>query len=226
MTARKKLLISGCSFTHGCETHNAFMHVKNVEQSYSSHLAKLLNVDLDNRALSGASNDYIFFSLVKEIRNTNSSTIHSVIAAWTNVNRLTWRCNDRYWMFNVPWSASVKQLSQDGLTFEPWAENIQIKDVSFNVDDVDYLGSLVNAHEFLSRNYLTDTYELATKSLIYSEALRAICQTKNIKLFELQVYPTAPHFPGYRLKTKHQGHPTAQEHQKIAQELYQEFYLQ
>ena len=34
-----KLLVSGCSVTHGCELYNGFMHPENIKLSYSQHLA-------------------------------------------------------------------------------------------------------------------------------------------------------------------------------------------
>ena len=224
MIKKQVLLVGGCSFTHGCETYNGFMHSKNVENSYSHHLAKQLDVDLINLALSGASNDYIFFSLASQLRKRDPSQIHSVIAAWTNVNRLTWRCQDRYWLYNAPWSTTSRSLAHDQLEFSDWGKNIEKGGVWFNVDDNQYLDSLMDTHKFFIDNYLCDTDELNEKLFSYSESLRAMCQTRNIKLIELQVYGISSEFSGYRIKTPHNKHPTAQEHEKIAQELYQEFY--
>lgn len=34
-----KLLVSGCSVTHGYELYNGFMHPENIKLSYSQHLA-------------------------------------------------------------------------------------------------------------------------------------------------------------------------------------------
>jgi hypothetical protein len=84
-----KLLVSGCSITHGAELYNNFMHPENIKKSYSAHLAKILDVDLINVAMSAASNEYIFHSLLEEIKKNND--LHSVIVMWTTSGRLYWK---------------------------------------------------------------------------------------------------------------------------------------
>ena len=59
----RKLLVSGCSMTHGAELYNGFMHPENIKLSYSQHLANMLDCELINVALSAGSNEYIFHSI-------------------------------------------------------------------------------------------------------------------------------------------------------------------
>jgi hypothetical protein len=200
------------------------MHTKNVEQSYSKVLANMLDVDLVNVALSGGSNDYIFFSTVEQILTTPADKIHSVVVAWTNCARLTWKCNDRYWMFIGPWATTIKSTTPDALDFPDWKTNVEHKDVWVNTDDTVYLDELILQHKFFVNNYLSDRQELSKKLSAYSTSINAICQQRNIKLVELAIYDSPPVTKPYKLKTPFKGHPTAEQHQLIAQELFNEFY--
>ena len=92
-----KLLVSGCSVTHGAELHNGFMSTENIKQSFSAHLAEKLGLELINVALSGGSNEYIFHSAIQQIQQC--SDISHVLIAWTSICRLCWKANGRYYFF-------------------------------------------------------------------------------------------------------------------------------
>lgn len=224
MTKRQKLLVSGCSFTHGCETYNGFMHAKNVEQSYSKFLSDLLDTDLINVALSGASNDYIFFSIIDEILKRDPSEIHSVVVAWTTVSRLTWKSEGRYWLYTGTWATTVKPQTSGQLDFPDWDRNISKDGVWYNTDDKNNLDALLVSNKFFVDNYLLDFNELTHKLKIYSTAINDMCKQRQIKLVELLPYPIRGFDHGYRIKTPHRGHPTSEEHKNIADELFEVFY--
>ena len=54
---RKKLLVSGCSFTS-----DNFMY-DGIEKRWCHHVADKLNMDIVNLGKSGAGNEYIFSSI-------------------------------------------------------------------------------------------------------------------------------------------------------------------
>lgn len=210
------LLVSGCSVTQGCETVDGFMHPDNVKHSYSFHIANHLNVELINTALSGGSNDWIFFSTMENIQKVKN--IHSVIVAWTSPERLTWKCQNRFWMFIGPWCTSISEK------FPAWRRNIEHNSVWFNTDEPEYIDVLKQHHKFFVNNYLSDSEELAKKLKSYSIALEAVCNQKNIKLIQIKAYDRVPlDIPSIDLHIPR--HPNASEHKIIAENLLQQFYL-
>jgi len=104
----KTLLVSGCSITHGSELFNDFMHPENIKLSYSQHLADRLNCNLLNVALSAASNEYIFHSIVDALGEIQN--IHSIIVMWTAYCRLYWKTNDRHYFFHNGNATSMENL--------------------------------------------------------------------------------------------------------------------
>jgi hypothetical protein len=226
-TSTPVLLVSGCSLTHGCEIHNSFMHPKNVEGSYSRIIADKLGLDLKNVALSGASNDWIFLSIMEQMRKLDN--IHSVIVAWTGLTRFTWQYQDRFWMMCGPWATSIKRISSDGMEFPDWKRNIEEGGVWYNTDDLDCLETLKKHHRLFVEHYLDDRQGLKEKLLSYSMALRSTCHARGIKFVELAAYEEAripgAHYLGdgksWRTRSPH---PDPSGHKEIAEEILNKFY--
>ena len=204
----KKLIISGCSITHGAETVNGFMHPDNITNSYSYHLAKWMDLDLVNVALSGGSNDDIFHSLMQEINSTPTEQIHSVVAAWTCVNRLHWVNKGRHWFFISGWASSMENLYD-------WEFHQHSTHTAFITGDSNsILETLHDQHRFFIDNYLDDSEYLEKKLLNYKRALRSCCEQKSIKFIDINIMD----------EWKEPRHPTCDEHIKIARKFYQKFY--
>ena len=221
------LLVSGCSVTHGCEIYNSFMHPKNVQGSYSQVIADELNLNLKNVALSGGSNDWIFLSLIEQLRKLDN--IHSVIVAWTGLSRFTWVHKERFWMMNGPWATSIKRTLSENMEFSDWTQNIEEAGVWFQTDNANYLETLKTHHRLFVENYLDDFKGLTEKLISYSVALRAVCESKNIKLVELATFndatiPNAYYFSSKEKWRTGKHHPTAEEHKLIAKEILNKFY--
>jgi len=205
---KKKLLISGGSITHGAETVNGFMHPDNITNSYSYHLAKWMDLDLVNLALSGGSNDDIFHSLIQEINNTPSEHIHSVIADWTRVNRLHWVNKGRHWFFAPGWASSMENLYD-------WEHHQHSTNAAFITGDSDsILKTLYDQHRFFIDNYLDDSEYLEKKLLNFKKALRSHCEQKNIRFIDIDMWD----------EWKEYRHPTADEHLQLARRFYDKFY--
>jgi hypothetical protein len=204
----KKLIISGCSITHGAQTVNGFMHVDNIKNSYSNHIASWLGLDLINVALSGGSNEYIFHSLLEEITKIEADDIHSVIAAWTSVNRLHWVNKGRHWFFIPGWASSMKDLYNWEYHQHP------CEDVRITGDSDALLDTLHDQHQFFIDNYLDDTSYLKKQLDHFKSALQTFCDHKKIKFISIDIR-TEWHLP---------KHPNAQEHLDLAKRLYNKFY--
>ena len=205
----KKLLVSGCSITHGAELYNGFMHPENIKLSYSQHLANKLDCELINVALSAGSNEYIFHSIVDQIEKNND--IESVIIMWTTTGRLYCYCNNRHYFILGNFASSMVDL----VNFEMY--NKTVDDCWFTGDNDDILNKLAETHKFFVTDYFDRDEELS-KLKNYSTVLRALCDQKKIKLVELtwkdikEVWKIG------------QTHPTASEHEKIADLIYERYY--
>ena len=217
------LIVAGCSVAHGCETYNGFMHPENVRKSFSQHLANRIGVNLCNIALSGASNDYIFFSAIQELEK--SKNIHSLIVSWTSISRLTWNNNNRYWMFIPGWATSIERYSNH--EFAEWKRNIQDGSTSFNSDRPEDIDILKSQHRFFIDNYLYDLNTLTERLQVYRIALQAICKERDIKLVEITPFNLSNgvyrygHGQPWNIRARH---PTKEEHVLIAQEIFDKFY--
>jgi hypothetical protein len=205
----KKLLVSGCSITHGAELYNGFMHPENIKLSYSQHLANKLDCELINVALSAGSNEYIFHSIVDQIEKNND--IESVIIMWTTTGRLYWKCNNRHYFILGNFASSMVDLIDFKMC------NKTVDDCWFTGDNDDILNKLAKTHKFFVTDYFDRDEELS-KLKNYSTVLRALCDQKKIKLVELtwkdikEVWKIG------------QTHPTASEHEKIADLIYERYY--
>lgn len=88
-TMRKKLLVSGCSFTE-----HTFIK-DGIEKRWCHHVADKLNMDLVNLGKCGAGNEYIFSSIYDYLKSKNR-TPDMVIAAWSRVQRRDYQIRG-YW---------------------------------------------------------------------------------------------------------------------------------
>lgn len=211
MTNRKKLIVSGCSMTHGAELFHPFMHQKNIELSYSRYISDLLDCDLINVALSGGSNEYIFHSIIEAL-NKNQN-IHSVIVMWTTFGRLYWKNNDRHYFITSNYASSMLSFNE-GMKFETIGNKYKISS-----DAADMVSKLDSIYKFLITDYFSTTEE--NKKLIhYKTALTSICATKQIKIIHLD-WSSTEITKSCMMNGKH---PTINEHKEIAKIIYKRYY--
>ena len=207
----KKLLVSGCSMTHGAELYNGFMHPENIKLSYSQHLANMLDCELINVALSAGSNEYIFHSIVEQIEKNND--IESVIVMWTTTGRLYWKCNNRHYFILGNFASSMVEL----VNFKK--HNKTVDNCQFTGDNDDIVNKLAETHKFFVTDYFDRDEELS-KLKNYSTVLRALCDHKKLKLVELT-------WQSNEIVSKcmtSARHPTAEEHKQLANNIYKEYY--
>lgn len=76
---RKRLLVSGCSFTE----HNPL--VDGIRRRWCHYVADKLGMDLINLGYPGAGNEYIFSSIFDKIKKGSKPDM--VIAAWSKAER-------------------------------------------------------------------------------------------------------------------------------------------
>jgi hypothetical protein len=207
---KQKLLVSGCSITHGAELHNGFMHEENVKRSYSAYLSRALDTELVNVALSGASNEYIFHSIMDHLHTVNN--IHSVVVMWTSNERLYWKNQNRHWFVLPRWASSMVDL----VNFE--MHNKQEHGAWFTGDSDQVINDLSAVYPFLIQNYF-DSQEMAKKTRNYRQAIQAHCDAKQIKLVELTIHDLIPN-----KLIPHTKHPSDSEHESIAKFILEKYY--
>jgi len=204
-----KFLVSGCSITHGAELHNGFMSPENIKQSFSTALAKQLNLELINVALSGGSNEYIFHSVINALEQQND--IDRVLVVWTSHTRLYWKSHNRHYFVMPLWSSSMIDLEN----FE--MHDTQRGDVWITGDNRQIVDTLADMHKFFVDNYF-DVNELSAKAKHYDTCLQHLCHAKNIKYLGLHVDDIA------NCWGRQPRHPNAEEHKKIAEFIFDKFY--
>jgi len=85
---RKKLIVSGCSFT---DENFQSLSAPDYDCSFPKWpelLAKKLNMECVNLGANGAGNNYIYETLLEEITRTPKDEIGLVLAAWSQSNRV------------------------------------------------------------------------------------------------------------------------------------------
>jgi hypothetical protein len=84
---KKILLVSGCSFT--TDDYNSLFHPEEDMSwdKWPKILAKMLNMDYVNLAMSGAGNEYISNTIIDQIEIMDKSKIGLVIPAWSQCRR-------------------------------------------------------------------------------------------------------------------------------------------
>ena len=84
---RKKLIVSGCSFTTNNFRSSAYPLQTFNFKKWPELLAEKLDMDLVNLAFSGAGNRFVLSTLTDAIIRTPKEEIGLVIAAWSQSNR-------------------------------------------------------------------------------------------------------------------------------------------
>lgn len=206
-----KLLVSGCSMTHGAELYNGFMHPNNVKLSYSQHVADALGVENLNVAMSAGSNEYIFHSLMENILNHDD--IHSVIAMWTTTGRKYWKCNGRH--YSLVGNSALSMV--DLVNFKRHDKGTNGPNI---VGDSAEIVDVLEKHiPFFVTNYYDHNEELK-KLNHYQESLKSLCKLKNIKLINLD-WTSYPSFVNLMMTGKH---PTADKHKELAKHILSNYY--
>lgn len=206
----KTLLVSGCSITHGATLHNGFIHPENVKKSFSQHLANRLDCELVNVALSAGSNEYIFHSLIQQIKQTEN--IHSLVVVWTGLDRLYWKTNNRHYFFLGNFASSVVDL----VNFK--MHDKKVNDCWFTGDNENIVDRISTAHHFFVTDYFDHTR--AQQHLDdYKFLLAEICNSRGIKLVSLEWKDI-----DVGKWIKQARHPDATEHIQIAELIYKKYY--
>lgn len=84
---KKKLIVSGCSFTEKNYKSASLPHLDCLWPKWPELLGNKLNMDVINLGFSGAGNRYILQTLIETIERTPKDEIGLVIAAWSQSNR-------------------------------------------------------------------------------------------------------------------------------------------
>ena len=205
----KKLLVSGCSVTHGAELYNGFMSPENIKQSFSADLAKKLNLELINVALSGGSNEYIFHSIIDALENHQD--IDRVLVVWTGPTRLYWKCNNRHYFILPSWASSMVDLENFDM------HDSQQNGVWITGDSDEIVQTLQHTHRFFVDHYF-DNEESSKKMKHYDLCLTKLCSSLNIPYLSLNMSRIAWAW------NNQPRHPTADEHLKISNYIYNTFY--
>ena len=88
---RKKLIVSGCSFTTNNYKSTTYPEMNCDWSKWPELLAEKLDMDCVNLAFSGAGNHFIFQTIMDTIIRTPRDEIGMVIAAWSQANREDWQ---------------------------------------------------------------------------------------------------------------------------------------
>ena len=88
---RKKLIVSGCSFTTKDYRSSAYPQRDTSYPKWPELLAEKLDMDCINLAFSGAGNEFIFQTLCEAIIRTPRDEIGMIVAAWSQANRYDWQ---------------------------------------------------------------------------------------------------------------------------------------
>ena len=207
-----KLIVAGCSFTHGAGTHDPYMHERNIELSYSQYIADQLDCDNHNIAMSACSNDWIFHRTVDKI--SQGGDIHSVIVCWTYSTRMTWRANGTIYNLHPTFFCA----HDNPLNFKKFDADAP-PDMLIRAESQSHADEMKDMHPYVIRNMI-DEGEFKENQKRYSKTLQAFCQQKRIPLYE-----THP-MNYFNIGTFHtEGrHPNAKEHIAIGKRIIQEFY--
>lgn len=207
-----RLLVSGCSVTHGAELDTGFMSKRNIELSYSQHLADRLGLENTNVAMSAGSNAYIFNSLLENIYKYND--IHSVIVMWTTPYRFYHRHNSRHFLIRGDFVASFENPED--------ANKIKFskRGCRYMGDNQEVLDKLSKHHEFFV-DYGFDERNHSQTLQVYKKALQDICNQRDLKFIDLswQIEPLKD-----ALSDKEKRHPNVQEHKAVADWIYNKYY--
>jgi hypothetical protein len=218
------ILAFGCSITHGAELVYSTQHPDNILGSYPQIVADYLNDECKNYAVCGISNEGIFHKFLETVPKYNN--IHAVIIGWTSDLRDYWHCEGRDWFIIPSWCATTR----DGTL--PYVKDYTDTDIDLNprvcVDDVTYTQSLSDLYELIVK-YKFDAVEYSRKKQHYVEMVRLYCSKHNIKLIETTsmtpVDDIIIHIDNIGTWRKTLGHPTANDHRLIAEQIIEQYNL-
>ena len=208
-----KLLVSGCSITHGAELYNSFMSLENIKDSFPAHIAQRLGLELNNIALSGSSNEYIFHSLVNSI--CTDKDVKEVLAVWTSNDRLYWKNNARHYFLVPGWMSSMV----NEYNFVPRERTVDGAWITGDTDEI--VEELASVYKFFVVHYL-GSRELESKLSNYRQCLRQLCVSKNINYKDIQIFDFT-HIGNW---FKEKRHPNKQEHIELANIIFERLYNQ
>jgi len=209
----KKIIVAGCSFTHGAGTDHPYMSKRNIELSYSQYIADQLHCDNHNIAMSACSNDWIFHRTVDKI--LQGGDIHSVIVCWTYSARMTWRSNGNIYNLHPTLFCAHK----NPMNFQKFYDGDAPKGTLVRAETREHADELSDMHPYVVRNMVDDA-EFQENQKRYSKTLQAFCQQQNIVLHET-------HPMNYRnIGTFHKEsrHPNAEEHVEIGKRIMDQYY--
>lgn len=207
-----KLIVAGCSFTHGAELDHPYMSKRNVELSYSQYIADQLDCENYNIAMSACSNDWIFHRTIDAI--TQKNDIHSVIVCWTYSGRMTWRCDGTIYNLHPTFFCAHKD-PYDHKKFDANSE------VLVRAESQSHADELSDMHPYMVRNMIDDA-EFEENRKRYSKVLQAFCKlSKN----SIPLYETHP-MNYIDIGTFHEEgrHPNAEEHVAIGKRIMDQYY--
>ena len=93
---KKKLLVSGCSYTAPKWHSNYHPDLDCSWPKWPSILAEKLDMDCINLAHGGAGNEYIYTTLLDEIITMNPDDIGLIIPAWSHVKRKDYKLGTQW----------------------------------------------------------------------------------------------------------------------------------
>lgn len=207
---KKQLLVSGCSVTHGTELYNTWVHPNNVEMSFSKKLADKLDCDLVNVALPAGSNEYIFHSIVEKFQTLDN--IHSIIVVWTSTGRLCWQTDDRYYFFSSNFASSMCDLQNFKM------HDKTINNCWFTGDNHDIVNKISSVHSFFVTDFF-DHHRETCQLKNYQLCIQALCDLKKIQFISLNWEEINI---GHWLQAAR--HPNLDEHNQIADFIFQKYY--
>ena len=218
------ILAFGCSVTHGAELAYPYQHDDNTIGSYPQLVANYLAVDCANYSVCGISNEGIFHKVLDTI--PKYSNITTVIVGWTSNLREYWKCDGRDWFIIPSWCATTR----DGTL--PYVKDYSDSNINLHprvcVDDIIYTQPLSDLYE-LTVKYKFDAVEYDQKKQHYVGMVRLHCKNHNIKLIETTSMTPfddiSIHIDNIGTWRKTLGHPTANDHQLIAEQIIEQYNL-
>ena len=214
VNSNTRLFAFGCSVTHGCELVNSAQDPRNILGSYPALLANHLGIEYKNFAVCGASNEYIFHKIFEHLDEITSNDI--LLVCWTSYIRECWINDNKHWFFIPSWGACLDRLEHNGVRVADCEGAKMISDMEFMLNPVaDYYKLFVR--------YKTDIAPYKQKLNHYSEAIGNL----NIPTIELSCIGTqvnrAINIDSLANNLSQGLHPSAEEHQNIANFIVKEF---
>jgi hypothetical protein len=124
-----KLFVNGCS-------HSAGDGTSRLAHSWPNQLAMLLNADLINYSLSGASNQRMLRTTREWARNMTHEHQYFIIIGWSTWERQEWYCNQQFYQINAS--------GHDGL---PRDLHDAYKEYVGKLDDQSYVSAAKNTEQ-------------------------------------------------------------------------------